>query len=559
MSRPAILVFNASGLAVARTIADAISGETFGLAGRVEGADVAFDDSAKTAVELFRAGRPVIGVCAAGILVRLVAPHLRDKRAEPPVIAVSDDGMVVVPVLGGLTGADRLSRKIALATGGEAAVTGAGARRFGLVLEAPPEGYALANPDDAKAVTAALLGGEAARIEGHAPWLETSHLPLDPAGLVALRVAAEAGPPPDGGLLYRPKVLVAEFDRPDPEMLGRLDAALAGAGLSADALAFATAPEGAPLHYLFADALSQRRVPLRIVESRIEPGDVVHGEPGLRLHRFPNPMKPSDFGRPRGRVTVVGLGPGQRGWQSPEAAAALDRASDLVGYEGYLSMVPERAGQRRHGSDNRVEIERARAALALGGQGLEVAVVSSGDAGIFGMAAAVMEALAAEPARWPTVAVEVTPGISAMQGAAARLGAPLGHDFAVISLSDQLKPWEMIERRLDAAAGADFALALYNPASLRRRRQLVDALDVIRRHRGPATPVALIRNVGREGESVAIVSLGEIDPAVVDMRTLLVVGSSRTATFARADGRTWMFTPRVYEADGATEDGLVRW
>ncbi|MFC3693686.1 precorrin-3B C(17)-methyltransferase [Chenggangzhangella methanolivorans] len=556
MNRPAVLAFNMAGAAIARRAADAVGGDALGLASRVEGLDGSFEDAEAQVRELFRAGRPIIGVCASGILIRLLAPLLKDKRSEPPVLAVSDDGETVVPLLGGLTGADPLARKLAAALGGAAALTGAGARRFGVIFEAPPPGYALANPDDAKAVTSTLLGGKEARIEGSAPWIENSNLPVSGDGDIVLRFSPEVGAPPEGGLLFHPKVLVAEFDRPDAETLDRLDTAIASLGLAPAALSFATAPEGAPIHHVFVERLDARGVPLRLIEQRIEGGEIVHGEPGFRLHRFAEPQPPHASGRASGRVTVVGLGPGWKGWLAPEAAAALDRAQDLVGYEGYLAMVPERAGQRRHGSDNRVELERAQAAMTLAAQGREVAVVSSGDSGVFGMAAAVMEAAAAEPARWPGVAIEVAPGISAMQAAASRLGAPLGHDFAVISLSDQLKPWETIAARLDAAASADFALALYNPASLRRRKQLDDALEIVRRYRTRETPVALARDIGRPAEGMTLTTLGDLDPAVVDMRTLLVVGSSKTRVFARADGRLWMYTPRVYESGFGDPDEM---
>lgn len=551
MTRPAILAFNAAGAELARNVAALIGGRSYGYKGRADGLDESFEDAAALARELFRSGRPIVGVCAAGILIRLLAPLLKDKRAEPPVLALSDDGESVVPLLGGLTGADALARRIAALLKGSAAITGAGSRRFGVILEAPPPFYVLANPDDAKSVTAALLSGAEARIEGDAPWLEGAQLPVSDRGEVVLRFAAEAGPPPGNGLLYHPKVLVAEFDRVDPAELARMDEAIGSLGLAPQSLAFVAAPEGSPVDHRFAAEIDRRRVPLRLLPSRIEGGEHIFGGPGLRLRRFAAPVEPRDFGQARGRVTVVGIGPGGSGWLSPDAAAALDRAGDLVGYEGYLAMVPERAGQRRHGSDNRVEIERARAALALAAQGREVAVISSGDSGVFGMASAVMEAAAAEPTRWPSVSIEVTPGISAMQAAASRLGAPLGHDFCVISLSDQLKPWSIIAKRLDAAAGADFALALYNPASLKRRQQLVDALDIVRRHRAPETPVALARSIGREGEAVTLTTLGQVDPTVVDMRTMLIVGSSRTRVFARVDGRPWMYTPRVYELDGA--------
>ncbi len=209
--------------------------------------------------------------------------------------------------------------------------------------------------------------------------------------------------------------------------------------------------------------------------------------------------------------------------------------------------MPERRGQRRHASDNRVEAQRARHALELAAAGSRVAVVSSGDPGIFAMAAAVLEALE-ENEELADVEVRVVPGISAMQAAAARVGAPLGHDFCVISLSDQLKPWEIVERRLDAAAGADLVLALYNPASRSRREQLASAVAVLRRHRADATPVVVARAVGAEDESVTVTSLGQLDLDIVDMRTLLIVGSSTTRTVHDNGRPPRVYTPRRYPA-----------
>lgn len=546
MTRPIVFAFNVSGAETARRVALAVDGETCGLEGRVTGLDGAFDDAGAAVAEAFRAGRPIFGVCAAGILIRLVAPLLSDKRAEPPVLAVSDDGAVVAPLIGGLVGADALSRQVAAALGGQAAITGAGARRFGLVLEAPPNGWRLANPDDAKRVTSDLLAGAKARVEGEAPWLNGSDLPRAEDGEIVLRVAAEAGPAPAGGLLYHPQVIVAEFERPALATLQAFDRAMESLGLAAETLAYATAPEGAPVQHGLTAALAARGVELRIIEGRLDDRDVVHRAPGLRVHRRPEPAVASEVGRALGHVTVIGLGPGPDGWRTPEAAAALDRATDLVGYEPYLAMAPERPGQRRHGSDNRVELERAQAALSLAAQGRNVAVLSSGDAGVFGMAAAVMEALDADPARWPGVAVEVLPGLSAMQAAAARLGAPLGHDFAVMSLSHYLKPWPVIAARLKAAAEADFALALYNPASKLRRERIGEALEILRGVRAPDTVVALARSVGRAGEETIITTLGELDPELVDMRALVIIGSSQTRAFTRGDGRVWVYTPRTY-------------
>jgi precorrin-2 C20-methyltransferase/precorrin-3B C17-methyltransferase len=249
----------------------------------------------------------------------------------------------------------------------------------------------------------------------------------------------------------------------------------------------------------------------------------------------------------RGVVTVVGLGPAGAQWLTPEAQDALAAADDVVGYEPYVARVPERHGQRRHPSDNRVEAQRARHALELAAGGARVAVVSSGDPGIFAMAAAVLEALDDGDVSLAGVEVRVVPGLSAMQAAAARVGAPLGHDFCVLSLSDQLKPWEVVERRLDAAGAADLVLALYNPASRTRREQLTKAFEILRRHRAPSTPVVAARAVGAPDETVPVTTLADVDLGAVDMRTLLIVGSSATRTLASDDGSTpRVYTPRRY-------------
>jgi precorrin-2 C20-methyltransferase/precorrin-3B C17-methyltransferase len=241
-----------------------------------------------------------------------------------------------------------------------------------------------------------------------------------------------------------------------------------------------------------------------------------------------------------GSVAVVGLGPAGAQWLTPEAQAVLAGADDVVGYEPYLARVPVRRGQRRHGSDNRVEAQRARHALELAAAGSRVAVVSSGDPGIFAMASAVYEQVEANGL--PDVEVRVVPGLSAMQAAAARVGAPLGHDFCVISLSDQLKPWDVVERRLDAAGSADLVLALYNPASKTRREQLDRGLAVLRRHRAPGTPVVVARAVGSADEQVTVATLGTVNASAVDMRTLLIVGSSTTRVTAGGA----VYTPRGY-------------
>jgi cobalt-precorrin 5A hydrolase/precorrin-3B C17-methyltransferase len=249
-------------------------------------------------------------------------------------------------------------------------------------------------------------------------------------------------------------------------------------------------------------------------------------------------------GRACGRVTLVGLGPGDHSSRSPAASEALRRATDWVGYELYLDLAGElRDSQKEHRFPLGAEEARARHALLLAKEGREVALICSGDPGIYAMAALVYELIDLEPQR---MAVEVLPGISAFQAAAARAGAMIGHDFCCISLSDLLTPWEIIEKRLQAAAQGDFVTAFYNPRSLKRRDQLERALAVLKPYRSGDTPVIIASNLGRVKETVQVVPLKEFDPDAIDMLTLVLIGSSQSKSFRRGDGRTYAYTPRGY-------------
>jgi precorrin-3B C17-methyltransferase len=249
-----------------------------------------------------------------------------------------------------------------------------------------------------------------------------------------------------------------------------------------------------------------------------------------------------------GRLAIVGLGPGPAHWIAPEAMQALAAATDIIGYQPYLDRLPERLGQCRHGTDNRAERDRAQHALTLAAQGRQVAVVSGGDPGIFAMAAAVFEAIDTGEPAWRELDVTVVPGISAMQAAAARLGAPLGHDFCAISLSDNLKPWGIVARRLRAAAAGDFVIALYNPASKARPDQIHLAFDLLRGCKAPTTPVAFARAVGRPDERIVVTTLADADPSVAGMSTLVLIGSSETRFVERPGRAPWLLTPRSYGA-----------
>ncbi len=249
-----------------------------------------------------------------------------------------------------------------------------------------------------------------------------------------------------------------------------------------------------------------------------------------------------------GSLTVVGLGPGDPTMRSPAVSQALAAATDIIGYRTYIDLAgPFDAHQRVHASDNRVELERARYAFDLATTGARVVVVSSGDPGVFAMATAVLEVLdKAEDPAWHQVQLRILPGITAAQAAAALAGAPLGHDFCALSLSDNLKPWAEIERRLTLVCEADLVLALYNPRSKARPDQFRHAVALIRRRRAPETLVVLGRDIGRPGEQLTVTTLADLDPEQVDMRTVVIVGSSRTRRIERPDGGCWVYTPRFY-------------
>ena len=677
IGRVAVVALTASGCGLARHIASTLDGaEVHGLQGRVADADQYFAETMPHLRALFAAGRPVVGICAAGILVRALAHILGDKHSEPPVVAVSDDGAFAVPLLGGHRGGVELARRIADITGGVAAVTTAGDRRFGIALDRPPTGWKLVNPQHYKAFAAALLDGarvrvrtgagrsagdrrlnvrhdgtgpptgvgstgrpsdtvlqppvgygssRGGRIEGagfdeahgtHADtaadtfgrWLAASRLPVDEAGELSIRVddgIAEGSP---DTLVYRPQWLTVgigcERGTAPQEIIALARACLDGAGLAPDAVAGVFSIDlksdesalhalsetlGVPARFFGAATLEAEAGRLR------NPSDLVFREVGCHgvaegaalaaagprgelvvektkslratcaIARAPSPIDPGSVGSPRGELQVVGIGPGDAGTITPQARAAVERAGHVVGYRLYLDLVDDLIdGAAVHPYALGEERDRVAKAIELAAGGTRVALVCSGDPGVYAMASLVMEMLdgAADPG-WGRIAVRIIPGVSALQAAAARAGAPIGHDFCAVSLSDLLTPRAVIETRLAAAAAADFVIALYNPVSRARRETFERALAILREHRAADTPVVVARNLGRTGERVSVVALGGIDAESVnrgdiDMMTVLLVGSSRTRTFALG-GSTRAYTPRGYEVrTGGAASGARR-
>ncbi len=600
---PVVVAISGHGEAVAHKVAGALGAAVHGRDGRVGKADAFFADALEHVRALFAAGIPVVGVCASGILIRAVAPLLADKRAEPPVISVSDDGAVVVPLLGGHRGANRLARRVAEALGGTAAVTTAGDVALGVALDEPPAGWRLANPGDAKDVMAALLSGAGARTGGENP-LGLEH---DPGGQVSL-LATEA--PADGGsdtLVYHPQRLVLGLGcarGADPEdMWSLVTTELAGAGVAPGAIAAVASIDLKGDEPAMIETARRLDVPLRLFTAAeleaeagrlANPSEVVFAEVGchgvaegaalacagpearLALAKVKGPtctmaLARSDEvlidlpGRPRGRLSVVGIGPGQAAWRTPEVSHLVAEADELVGYGLYIDLLgPLAAGRQRSDFPLGGEEERCRYALERAGEGRNVALVCSGDAGIYAMAALVFELLDRGPEAQGVsdaarrVEVVCSPGVSALQAAAARAGAPLGHDFCAISLSDLLTPRDDILRRLQAAAEGDFVIAFYNPVSMKRRTLLAEARDILLRHRPEDTPVMLASSLGRSEEHVRYRRLADLDVDEVDMLTVVLVGSSNSRLAMLGEGPR-MYTPRGYarKIDGDLADRAV--
>ena len=563
--KPAIVVLGTGALPVARHLRAALPGSVIhGLASRIDDADVRFEAFGPHLRELHGQGTPIIALCAAGIVIRALAPRLAEagKTDDPPVLAIAEDGSAVVPLLGGLTGANELARQLGDVLGIAAAITTSGELRFGTCLLHPPPGYVLADLEQGKHFVADLLAGNDTRIDGDAPWLDHVALPRGTDSGHVIRVTAERGPGSSTELRIHPRSVAIAVADPD-ELDAAIVQAFAEHGLALAALAAIVAPTAWMSRKTLHQTAARFDAALRFVDvdEHSDPAtwldrlnDTPHRRLGDRTRAIVVAERPLDvavLGRARGSVAVIGLGPGRADYMIPAARDALQRADDILGYVPYVAMAgPLRPGQVAYPSDNREELQRARHAFELAMQGRRVAIVSSGDPGIFAMAAAVLEALEQGQAAWHDVELQIYPGVSAAMATAAIAGAPLGHDFCLISLSDNLKPWDVIEKRLRLAAEADLVMGFYNPMSKHRPHQLERAIAILRDYRGGDTPVVLGRDIGRPGEMLLTLALRDLRIDQVDTRTTVIVGSSTTRRLARPGGGEWVYTPRWYPAPG---------
>ncbi|KKA06382.1 precorrin-3B C17-methyltransferase [Pseudomonas ogarae] len=556
---PAIVILGPGSLATARRIQQRYPEALIhGLAGRVEGGDRQYLEFGATLRELYQQNTPIIALCAAGIVIRTLAPLLLEKGVEPPVLAVAEDGSAVVPLLGGLGGVNVMAREIAAMLQVAPAITTSGELRFGTCLLNPPSGYSLGDLEQGKRFVSDLLAGEPVRIEGAAPWLDQAQLPQDPQARRTIHVGHAEREASAHELLIYPRSVAVVVSAEMADLPGAVRAALQQAKVALQSLACLVAADTLMASVALREAALELGVALRFVamtgdavtlaRSSVPAANILSATDNLAIAVTAQPLEVAQIGRPRGRLAVIGLGPGAAELMVPAVKAELARATDVLGYETYVRMAgPFRDDQVLHCTDNREEMQRARHAFELAAQGRSVIVVSSGDPGVFAMAAAVLEALheSSDPA-WHQVDLEILPGVSASLATAAQAGAPLGHDFCVMSLSDNLKPWSIIEKRLDLAAEADLALAFYNPISRARPWQLGRALEIVAQHRTPETPVVLGRDIGRPGQTLRVTTLGQLTAEQVDMRTMVLIGSSTTCVFPRASGGNWVYTPRWY-------------
>jgi cobalt-precorrin 5A hydrolase/precorrin-3B C17-methyltransferase len=578
-------------MATARRAAAVLGGEVHGLAGRTEGADVSFDNAAGHIAALFVAGVPVVGCCSASILIRAAGAHLSDKSTEPPLLALAEDGSAVVPLLGGHRGANDLAKDLAALFGVVPAITTAGDLAAGFAADAPPEGWRLAEPSRAKSAMAKLVSARAVRKIG----LEPGLAPFLDALAEGDGPSVSAGLAPSGAdLAYHPQRVTlgvgASRDCPSQELKDLVLQTLAEAEIALPALAAVGTLDIKADEPAILALARDLEVPLRLFGAAelerltprlANPSDAVFAETGCHgvaegaalalagpggvlfrpkqksamatcaLGLAPRPLTKL-AGRSRGRLAVVGIGPGRADWRTPEASRLIAGAELLVGYGFYLDLL----GPLVRGKDCRTfplgaERERCRYALEAAAEGRKVALISSGDAGIYAMAALVWELIdqKAVSAAARRVEIVVAPGISALQAAAARIGAPLGHDFCAISLSDLLTPRDDILKRLRAAADGDFVVAIYNPVSARRQGLLAEARDILLAGRGADVPVLIARSLGRADESCRITTLGALSPADADMMTLVLVGSTSSRVVKTGDGPR-LYTPRGYASKG---------
>ena len=592
MSKIAYIALSPNGVEIAGKLQNHFGGEIF----------TKTDGSVTVKIaDLFTQKYVIIGICSAAILIRSIATKLDNKHNEPPVIAIDDLGQNIIPLIGGhsqastLGSAVEIAKKCAEILGADAIITTAGDANFNIALDNPPNGYVLTNPQNYKAFMGQLLQQQKINFPQNNAWLTTSKLPFDTDAELEISISNQTVSGSETQLIYCPRDIVVGVGcargADAGELISLIEAELDARKINPNAIAYIASidvkSDETGIHdvakYFGVEARFFSATTLEAQADRLlNPSEYVyeqvgcHGvSEGAALAAAGDDSKLicpkvkslngtcaiaqsaqtiTEFGgNLQGQLYIVGMGPGQDSWRVPEATAMLEAAQDWVGYGLYIDLLGAMgAGKTHHEFALGEEEKRVRFALELAAEGKQVALICSGDAGIYAMAALVYELLDLPQEKGGVtdaakrVEVQMAPGISALQGAAARVGAPLGHDFCTISLSDLLTPWEAIEKRIHAAAEADFVISFYNPVSKKRRTQLAYAKQVLLQHRPDDCPVILATNIGRPTEYIRYVNLIDLNIDDVDMLTLVMVGSSNSQKFMRGNGQEYVYTPRGY-------------
>lgn len=592
MSKIAYIALTPNGVEIAQKLQNHFGGEIY----------TKSDAPIKPKIaDLFAQKYVIIGICSAAILIRSIVPNLQDKHNEPPVIAIDDLGQNVIPLIGGhsqaspLGSAIEIAHKCAKILDATAIITTAGDQNFKIALDKPPKGYVLANKADYKGFMGNLLSAQKINFPQDNQWLNNSKLPFATNANLSISITNQTINGSQNHLIYCPQNIVIGVGcargADSGELISLIEAELSARHLNPKAIAHIASIDvksnEAGIHevakYFNVEARFFTPQQLEAEADRLaNPSDYVFNEVGCHgvsegaalaatgadsklicpkvkslngtcaIAQAAQPITKYK-GKPQGQLYIVGMGPGQDSWRVPEATAMLEAAQDWVGYGLYIDLLGDMGATKTHHQFALGEEEkRVRHALELAAQGKIVALICSGDAGIYAMAALVYELLDLPQGKGGVtdaakrVDAQMAPGISALQGAAARVGAPLGHDFCTISLSDLLTPWEAIEKRIHAAAEADFVISFYNPVSKKRRTQLAYAKDVLLQHRPSDCPVILASNIGRPTEHIRYVKLIDLNIDDVDMLTLVMVGSSNSQKFLRGNGQEYVYTPRGY-------------
>ncbi len=578
-----VVVVSWSGLKTAMLLADHLKCE---IHGRFSECDLIVDDFKAHLNDLFKDKATIVFVGALGILIRLLASSIREKSAEGAVVVVAEDGTSVIPTLGGHDGANELSLKLADLLGIRAATTTASDLHYNVALDTPPKQFHLANKRDYKSFMSKLLSGDEVSLQGYLPWLTSSDLPINHSGKLKICSSHFAEEGSSSRLIYNYECLAlgvgCERGTSVDEVITLVQNTIEANKISKESIAVVASIEqkmdetainavaeffNRPIRFFDPDTLEKETPRLK------NPSNIVFKEVGCHgvaegsalaaagadseliiektksrratcaIAKSKTIIDPTFIGQPRGTLIVVGLGPGKTEWLTPEAKNHIEAASDIVGYSLYLDLLGELTNDKTtHAFNLGEEQQRAIAALNLASKGKIVALVSSGDPGIYAMASLVFDCVShSDDIRWKRIEIIVSPGISALQACAALVGAPIGHDFCAISLSDLLTPWAVIEKRLRKACEGDFVIALYNPTSQKRAKNFQTALDLLKEYYEPATPVAIGKSIGRPAEKLITTNLINLDKEEIDMLSIIIIGNSQTKII---DGK--MFTPRGY-------------